>query len=525
MMASLTPTRKTVLAGFFLFVCGLLVNSAVAWFQTAPGYMDADYYYAGGLQIASGRGFYEPYLWHYLDDPTRLPHPSHTYWMPLASLLAAAGLLVAPTPGFSAAQVGFILVAACVPPMTAALALSLTPKKTLAFAAGMLAVFSGFYAPFLPTTDTFGLYMLGGAGFLLLARRLAGHKSARLALPMGLIAGLMHLSRADGLLWLGLLVLVVAWVFRTQPRRLFIALAFGILAYLAVMSPWYIRNLTHFGTLMSPGSNRALWLTEYDRLFAYPASQINFENWRAAGLQSALNARLWSAGINLQNTLAVQGGIFLVPFILVGLWKMRRSLPVSLGVAAWALTFIAMTLPFPFAGARGGFFHSGAAVQPLWWALAPIGLDAVAAWAAARIPTWSVERAQPGFRTLMLGLAAFLTLTLILTRLLGPTWNAYAGDYAAIEARLIALGVPKTEPVIVSNPPGYYIHSGRPAIALPDGSLPTLQALRDQFGARFVIMDEISTPAGLAPLYHAGPSVQGLRYIGEVNGARIFEIP
>lgn len=524
-MASLSPARRTQIAGLFLFLSGLLINSAVAWFQSAPGYMDADYYYAGGLQIAGGRGFYEPYLWHYLDDPASLPHPSHTYWMPLASLLSAAGLSVAPALGLTAARAGFILAAACVPLLTAALAMSLTSKKELAFASGLLAVFSGFYLPFLPTTDTFGLYMLGGAGFLVLSQRFTERTSALLALSLGILAGLMHLARADGLLWFGLFLFVVAWSFRSQPHRMLMPLALGAAAYLVVMAPWYLRNLSEFGTLMSPGSSRALWLTEYDRLFAYPASQLNFETWRAAGLASAVDARLWSAGVNLQSAWAVQGGIFLLPFILIGLWHMRRSLPVQLGSAAWLLTFIAMTLVFPLAGARGGFFHSGAAMQPLWWALAPIGLDVVTAWAAARIPTWSVKRAQPGFRTLMLGLAAFLTLALGITRLSDTGWNAYAGIYTTVEARLLSTGSPKTEPVIVSNPPGYYIYSGRPAIALPDGDLSSLLALRNQFGARFVIMDESSTPRGLVPLYTAGQAVDGLRYIGEVNGTRIFEIP
>jgi len=27
--------------------------------QTSPGYMDADYYFIGGLQLAQGRGFWE----------------------------------------------------------------------------------------------------------------------------------------------------------------------------------------------------------------------------------------------------------------------------------------------------------------------------------------------------------------------------------------------------------------------------------------------------------------------------------
>jgi hypothetical protein len=73
---------------------GLAFSAAIAAFQPVPGYMDADYYCAGGLQLAAGRGFSEPFLWNYLDDPAGLPHPAFSYWMPLTSLLAALGMTI-----------------------------------------------------------------------------------------------------------------------------------------------------------------------------------------------------------------------------------------------------------------------------------------------------------------------------------------------------------------------------------------------------------------------------------------------
>jgi hypothetical protein len=63
---------------FFLFLFGLAVPVFIAKFQRIPGYLDSDYYYAGGIQLATGKGFTEPYLWNYLDGATSLPHPSHS---------------------------------------------------------------------------------------------------------------------------------------------------------------------------------------------------------------------------------------------------------------------------------------------------------------------------------------------------------------------------------------------------------------------------------------------------------------
>ncbi len=154
-----------------LALLGAVVLTGVAAFQSAPGYMDADYYHASGLQLAAGRGFTEPFLWNYLDDPAGLPHASHAYWMPLGSMLAAAGAALFRSLSFTTSRLGFIVVAALVPPLTAALAWSFTSRRDLSMAAGLLAVFPAFYLPFLPVTDTFGIYMLlGGSFFLLLSR-------------------------------------------------------------------------------------------------------------------------------------------------------------------------------------------------------------------------------------------------------------------------------------------------------------------------------------------------------------------
>jgi hypothetical protein len=100
----------------FLFVLALVVQIAIASFQEIPGYLDADYYFGGGLQLVRGNGFSEPYIWNYLDEPQALPHPSHGYWMPLASIVAAFGMFVTGEHTYAAARLGFILLAALVPP-------------------------------------------------------------------------------------------------------------------------------------------------------------------------------------------------------------------------------------------------------------------------------------------------------------------------------------------------------------------------------------------------------------------------
>lgn len=528
----------------FLALLGLAGAVLVAGFQHNPGYMDAEYYYAGGLRLAGGHGFSEPFLWNYLDDPAGLPHPSHAYWMPLASLLAAAGMRLGGGLGFEGAQIGFVLVAALLPPLTAALGLPLTGRPRSAILGGLLAAFPGFYAPFLTTTDTFGLYMLLGGLFLLLAGGRGawgagaegaaggrGRAAARL-LGLGVLAGLMHLARADGLLWLGLalgLVFMEAWTSPSTPAgrgpwigRALLAALLVCAGYLAVMGPWMARNLNAFGTPLAPGGAQALWMTDYNELFIYPAGQLTPERWWATGLGAILHVRSAALSANLQTALAVQGAIFLAPLVLLGGWRLRIDSRVRLGAAAWLLTLTAMNLVFPLAGGRGGFFHSGAALQPLFWALAPVGLDTFIAWGERR-RGWRGGQARAVFSAGLVGLALLLTVLLVSGRVQGGQWGEPQGGYVRLEGVLQAQGARPEDVVMVNNAPGYFIASSRPAISIPYADLDGVLAAAQRYGARYLIL-EIDQILGARDLYTHPSDRPGLRYLTTAYGAHLYEI-
>lgn len=509
-----------------LALLGLAAVTLVAAFQPSPGYMDADYYYAGGLQLVNGRGFTEPYLWNYLDDPVGLPHPSHAYWMPLASLLAAAGAALFGPASWFAVRTGFILVAALIPPLTAALTWSFSSRRDLALTSGLLAVFPAFYLIYLPITDTFGLYMLFGGLFFLL---LNGKPSALNYLLLGLLAGLMHLSRADGLLWL-LVASIAVFLFR-KPSQSFTSTIFFLLSiiagYLLVMVPWYVRNYVAFGAPLAPGGSKMLWLTSYDQLFSYPASQISFSAWWHFGIGAILKARNWSLGINLSNMLSVQGEVFLLPLIGFGFWHLRKDRRIQLAVLAWLLTLAVMTVVFPFAGARGGYFHSGAAIQVVWWALAPVGLERVIAW-GSRKRGWNGVQAGKVFRSGLVTLSILITAFVVYGRVIGGggglVWGRENITYSQIKTFLASQGMVGDAVVIVANPPGFYLASGNPAIAVPDGDVNSIFQVAERYGAKYLVLEFGSTPRGLALIYDHPLEQTGLNYLGNVGGAQIYEI-
>ncbi|MBN2499219.1 MAG: hypothetical protein JXB38_00550 [Anaerolineales bacterium] len=512
-----------------LFGLALLVGAGVVALQPHPGYMDAQYYYAGALRLAAGQGFTEPYVWNYLGDLGELPQPSHGYWMPLTSLVALLGLKLAPfLAAFTAARIGILLVMALIAPLTAALTFQLNKRRDLALIAGLLAVFSGLYLPFLTTTDAFGIYMLLGAGFfLLLGRDDVFLKSNWHVLGLGALAGLFHLARADGGLWLGVALAAIAlkWLVSeggrgAKFRQLLVGSVLVGVGYGVVMGPWLLRNLNVFGTLLAPGGSRALWVLNYDELFIYPPERLTMARWWESGLGVILAARWEAFKVNFGTLIGVEGYVFLFPLLLAGAWVERTDRRVQIGALAYGLTFAVMTLVFPYSGGRGGLFHSGAALQPLLLALAVIGLDHALGWMGQK-RGWNVRQARVVFGSALVVFAAALSGYAVVNQVL-PECTEMQGSYQDFEAALIEFGAGPEDVVIVNNPPGYYLATGRSAIVIPYGSPEDLLELAERYHAEYLIL-EIPQP-GLEELYTDPGDREGYAYLGEVGMAHIYRV-
>jgi len=508
-----------------LFVLGLAVAVGIASLQELPGYLDSDYYFVGGLQLVEGKGFTEPFLWNYLDDPAGLPHPSHAYWLPLSSILAAISMFVTGQQTYAAARLIFILITALVPLLTAHLAFDLTGRRGLSVTSGLLAVFSIYHVPFMPVTDNFAPFMLLGGLIFILAKK----ERWWAFLFMGLLAGLMNLARSDGLLWLGLAGLLSLWrsfeVNRSIKSRIQSFVFFGILVvigYLLVMGPWYARNITIFGSPMAPGGSRILWLTDYNDTFAFPADQVSMGAWLEAGWGAALKVRLWALGMNLMNAFGAQGGVLLFPFILIGFWQVKQDIRARLALTGWLILFVVMTLIFPFAGARGGFFHAGTAFQSFWWAVAPLGLERIVA--GIRRRNLLDERAYGIFRGALVLMCLGLTGLIIWIRILQPGWQSEEELYVEVERFLIEQGARPEEIAIVRNPPGYYIVSGRSTIVMPPGGPETILALAERYGASYFVLEPGGILEEYREIYERYEENPGLEYLGEVGDARIYAL-
>jgi hypothetical protein len=507
-----------------LLIVTLVMDVILVSMQPVPGYMDASYYYATGIQLAEGNGFSEPFLWNYLDNPQSIPHPSHSYWYPLASLVAAFGMALTGKTDFTSARIGFFLIALLFPVVVANLALQFSAKRNLALVSGFLAIFCGYYLPFVVTTDNYAIYLLIGATYFLSLNKITIPR----AFLLGLMAGLLNLARADGLLWLPLTLISVTFLSYQSEEGKHIGNAFpwrenlGVIGgYIFGFGFWITRNLVVYGSLTSPGSSHVLWMTEYNQLFSLTPNIFTFQTWLAQGWKEIFLERLQALWVNLGTGMMAQGFIFLFPFIVVGGWQKKSLFPVRLAVLGWLILLVGESFLFPYASVRGGFFHAGAVFQPVWLALAPMGMDKVMEF----ILRSRFARMSKSFIQLISVIAVFtVTILLVKIRVFDSGWNEGEYRYMMAEEIILSQGAEEVDVVVTVNPPAYNAMTGRSAIVIPDGGIDMLLIAASQFAADYVIIEKDRSPSIYQYLTDDSISHPEFIDIGGFEGVRIYAI-
>src|SRR4051812_17275437 len=246
-----------------------------------PAYPDSFYYVDVARQIAAGHGLNVDFIWIFAEVGGRipanpvLPIPSNAHWMPLASLVQVPFIQVlGPTAVASALPFAFAGATAAPPPW--GIARDAKTTNTIALWAGILTAIPGLSLVYMVQPDNFSLYQpLVAASLWMAARGLKG--STRSFVLAGLLAGLATLSRNDGVLVLGVLVLAfvydrwrrwrelrrpAGWTERPIRRALpFWSLVASIGLFLLAVGPWYARQLSTFGSLSpSTASGKVLFI-------------------------------------------------------------------------------------------------------------------------------------------------------------------------------------------------------------------------------------------------------------------------
>jgi hypothetical protein len=339
----------------------LLIRIASAVFVSQPGYTDAYYYVNVATRFAHGLGLSADFVW----SPVELgplPVVSHTFWMPLATVLQAIGIVaLGPVVGeFRAAQAAIILVAALVPSVTYLCARSVGAGDRAAIVAAVIVGLGGLFAPGWVTLDGFApAALIGAMFFLAYARAAAG--DVRAGIAAGALVGLLYLTRAEGALF-GLALLALA----ARPVSRSSGLAASAVA-LAIGGAWLARQVS-VGVAPDMLARTAL-LVRYEEFFAIASPTLD------AYLRAMPDVLVAKA-----SALATNAFTFLFAFaliLIVPLARALRDLWPRPDVRAWALLatliFLAQSLVWTLHSTRGSYFHSLGAFFPFGIALAVAG--------------------------------------------------------------------------------------------------------------------------------------------------------
>ncbi len=520
-----------------LFIIGVFLQIGVAIWRETPGYMDESYYYLGGKNLYEGHGFNEEILWNFLDDPEGVPHPSHLYWMPFNSILAAGGMFLFRSTSYLAGSFFFILLSAIIPCLTYSISWRLSNNRSLSLIIAGFSIVSGYSFSMLSTIDSFSVYMLLGTLYLFVVGFYQSSTRKRLLLKgilLGLLAGIMHFTRADGILWIFILPFVISIeeVFKNNHKlksALFPILAstiLGLTTYFLVMSGWYIRNIRLFNSLTVSGSSLSIWMRSYNELFSYPSNILNYPHWIQDGFIQIFETGFNSLFKNLGTFLGVTCLVVLLPFIISAIWKRRKLWFVQFGVIMFLLFMGVMSFVFPFAGARGGFLHSVSAFQIFFWVLGGLGIYDGLLWMEER-HSWNAKKSSKVFGVGLLIVFSFVTIVLTYTKIQGNAigskkWTKGWRKAELIDAQLSVLGIQDDVIILINDPATFNAATERPAIVIPDGDPAVLLSVMNDYDVDYFILEE-NHPAGLQELYITPENIGELTVLFQNEEYLIFK--
>jgi hypothetical protein len=434
---------------------------SAAFVVIQPGFTDAYYYVDVARRLAHGYGLTADFIWNFLEAPhlETLPVASHRFWMPLATVMQAAGIAVLePLLGtFRSAQAAIIAVAAFVPAAAyfAARSIGASPRAALV-AAALAGIGGGAFAPAWVTLDSFAVAALVGTIFFVAYAR-AANGDVRAGAAAGALVGALFLARAEGALF-GVALLVLAA--RPSSRAAGIS---GSAIALAIGATWLAR-----GTALGGSPDllvRTVLLARYEDFFAINPSGT-------AGLAAVVTMRLGALWSDL--VIALFGLMAYLAFPLYLGVRRGWGLPAVRAFAGLALLiYVAEGLVWPLHATRGSYFHSLAAFYPFAMALVALGGE-----------TWLARRDE---RTRGLATGATIVAAVALALFGLSTWDgAFNAGY---RVRTDAVDAIPAGPFLAIDGAAWRWIADRPVVVTPADGTDAAACVAALYGARSVVLE------------------------------------
>jgi 4-amino-4-deoxy-L-arabinose transferase-like glycosyltransferase len=510
-----------------LFWIGIVLGGIIAVITRFPAYSDAYYYYGVALRLVEGKGLTEASMFTYLSNAPTFPAPGNLYWMPMPTLIAAVGMLLFGH-NYDAAQLGFIPLHAGIAVIAYWIGWRMTKTRKIAWGAGLLALFSVHYPPYLITTGTLGPYgFIGGLCLLMIGigvepiiqddQTTKPQTDGRWWFFAGMLSGLGYLTRSDGMILVGVIGLAIlfrriSWRFKAQH------IALAAVGCLLVISPWLIRNKIAIGSFFPSGTFQVVFMRDYTEMWNYPPV-ISAQDFFASGLNNIIASRtqvLFSkepSGLVWQ-FLDWEGFLILMPLMLWGLWRNRKS-PLLRGFMLYALFMhLILFVLFPLPAYRGSVFHSSAATMPFWATLAVLGMDDLVKIIFKRRPRFRPVALRVIPRALI-GVALMITLYSIAAR------TALMGKDCPHCDEIKAL-LPPDAVVAIDDPLSFHYFTGLNSLPLPNASPKVFPEISSRYLLTHIIIPKNHNPL-FDGIYNDTAPLPYLHMIADKGDYKIFE--
>jgi hypothetical protein len=481
-------------------VATLIIKLHLNRWRVEPGHGDVSAYFNVARSLVEGRGFSLDYISGFWGRPEGLPTPSNLWWMPLVSIIAAIGMWLG-QPDYASAQIATTCFSSLLPWIVYLLGRDIFESRRTGLIGALLSTtfFLFLGQPSAPISAS--PYVVLVPLTLWLCLHVA--ERPRLLLAAGAALALTQLTRTDGLLLLGsILTGLLLQPRRTDaPRNLMRCFGLLALGYVLVICPWWLRNLSEFGTLQPSVSARALFMHSYSDWTALPES-VNLQNWLQDGWQPILAGKAKVGLANLEalltgmtsgafqqtlawNSLAVTGLMVLSWIGLPGSFR-RRFLPIwCFALLAWLFYSVAFSVV-----GRGSFRSAMYGLYPFQLICAGRGLEYIAGWLAARAPTNWRERVCTtvlvgSVALFMLGHYQFASKSLYLK---GQAISQRAQFYRALESQLLQpLGL-QDAVFMTTDVHEFHALLRRPCVQLPSEDAATILSTARRLGVTHLLL-------------------------------------
>ena len=519
----------------------LVVRAAAAWLVPFPPHVDAAYYTMIAEQLATSQGFTAPALWSFLEVGGRLPAtptlpvPSNGHWMPMPAIVSAAGMAVM-GPDWRAGQVPMVVLSGLLVSMTYLGGRLLLRSRRVAMLAAILAIAAGPLLLMYPLVESFAVFGVFGGGVLLTSvRAVDAPRPGPWLVAGGALAGLASLTRIDGTLLV--LAPATAWLVRrpfgrggfASPAS---ALGWSVLSaagFLAVVSPWLIRNVEIFGTpLPSPG-DRMLWIRDYNEHLSI-SLDLTLERYVAWGPVPIVGSKAGAAVQLVGRTLGLFGGIFALSFV-AGLWVRRRDPRVAPFTVYFLAMLALMVLLFTEHAPKGAFLHTAPAWLPLALPLGVAGIAPLASWMGR---WWGILRRPATHRFLeVVGVAGAVVLAAAGALVLLGQWETRLERHGAAADFLGAEASPD-DVLLASDPSSLYLLTGLRGVATSFDPYPVIANVVEGYGVDWIVVtleagadrDPLNLWDGAAAVDATGasPTFMPAEPAFEAEGVRVFQV-